>query len=135
MKPQIQIAVDWWAIQLAVGTKQDNGDAMTTVLMNVLASKVPQPTPTQLDTFKAALAAEIEAGWAKPWTRNIVNDYGVDAKLAAAATKAGIQAACPPFPIKTGMDISDTELSVRLGYNGKWQVLWQSAHPGSSDAT
>lgn len=126
MEKQIEVAVNWWASQLATRTKQDNGDAVTGMLMGMLANTYAMPTAAQVETFKAALTEELKVETQKPYFQGIHNDYGADKLLRKAATASGIEANCPPFPIKTNMWIRPEYVSVRHGYGAEEEVLWEA---------
>lgn len=136
MEKQIEVAVNWWAEQLARGARQDNGDATSNLLVSMLSASMPLASEAQVNVFKRVLTDELRAAMAKHWDesqpqkggmfRSIYNDYGVDSKLAAAAKVAGIEAQCPPFPMKTCMWIDPDRVAVRNGYGAKEQVLWQA---------
>jgi hypothetical protein len=124
MEKELSVAVAWWADRLRELAKQDNGDAMTGALMGLLASRMRPPSEEQISTFKVALTEAMRPRMAKPYLRSIVCDYHPDPALREAAEKAGIEADCPPFPIKTGMRIEPGRVSVRYGYGAEEQVLY-----------
>ena len=125
MDEALKVAVDWWAAQLG-GTTQDNGDAMTAVLMPLLQDRMPKPTEAQIETFKTVLTEALRKRLdGPPYLRGVHNDYHPDPVLREAARAAGIEADCPPFPIKTNMWITDESVKVCHGYHGETKVLWE----------
>lgn len=126
MEKQIEVAVNWWANLLDQGARQDNGDAMTAVLMGMLSATIKPPKSEQIETFRAELTKGLRAAMEKPHFRSLYNDYGVDPILAEAAKAAGIEANCPPFPVKTCMWINKERVTVRYGYGAPETVLWEA---------
>lgn len=126
MEKQIEVAVKWWGNLIANGARQDNGDAMTAFLMDRISATIKPPTEEQIQTFRDALTKGLRKAVTERHFRSIYNDYGCDPILAEAASQAGIQGACPPFPVKTCMWIRPERVSVRYGYGAKEQVLWEA---------
>jgi hypothetical protein len=47
MEKQIEVAVDWWANQLANGARQDNGDAATNFFTAMVSASIPLASEAQ----------------------------------------------------------------------------------------
>lgn len=132
MKEQIEVAAKWWADQFRHGTKQDNGDGMTTILATVIGSRIE--TASKADAFEAALKELLPDHLLRCWTpedpscgsslRCLSCDYGPCQLLQEAAHRAGIDPFCPPFPMKTVMWINPDSVRVKHGYGAPDQVLW-----------
>ena len=142
MKDQIAVAAKWWADQFRNGTKQDNGDVMTTMFATLCAGAF-SVTPEHADAFESALIEALPEHLGKTWkaddprfgssTRALMTDYGADMVLSAAAKSAGIQSGCPPFPMKTVMWIDPDKVRVRHGYAAQPIELWPNDQANASE--
>ncbi len=137
MKEQIAIAAKWWADQLRITTKQDNGDA----LCNALVGLIPRdpPDPLKVNAFERELADRLPGYLARGWDvdnpmrgsalRTLGCDYGPGELLAEAAEASGIKPMCPPFPMKTVMWIDPDGVKVGHGYRAEPEILWTLSRP------
>jgi hypothetical protein len=132
-----KVAAQWWADRLAGPCKQDNGDRsmtgmLTAGLMAMNQSSLQYPSEEQLEKFKAALVAALDAkaenhaqrGGDYPYRACLGVDYGPDADLAKAAEAAGIDGSRHRFPIKTVMWINPGDVAVRYGYGADETPLY-----------
>lgn len=145
MKEEIEAAVKWWGKQLREGTRQDNGDAMQSVLATMVASQM-RVTPEQVDVFEKTLATLLPKYLGRIWDplkpnfgsacRVLDCDYGAHLLLVAAALLAGIEPTCPPFPMKTVMWINPGNVQVRHGYRAPEETIWkeEEKEPCCADA-
>lgn len=132
MDKEVAVAVQWWADILSGRAKQDNGDAMTGMLMNMLSDTIKPPTTEQLDIFKEALAASMHATARSGYYMSLVVDYHPDKLLREAAEKAGICADAPPFPVKTYMRIEKGSVKVNYGYRAPAVELMPAVDRGNA---
>lgn len=116
-KEQIGVAVEWWAKALR-NPKFDNGDdsnAGGMAMVLALMARGNGPSAGQIETFKSALAVELEK--AKNDYYSVNTDYGPGYVLGLAADKAGISGSA--FPWKTMMYFQNGGVQVACGYGAK----------------
>lgn len=136
-RPEIHVAVDWWATQLLGPCHTDAGDPTGNIeAMTMWAqSKRDQPGEHQIDRFRVALHALTasmcaDTSWREDdpmrgsANRTLAVDYGPDFTIRCALDFAGIQGGSLLLPIKTVMWIDPSSVKVRCGYHGGEVVLW-----------
>jgi hypothetical protein len=123
----ITIAVDWWVNAIRGGAKQDNGDAMQSMLTAFVAAEIGPPTEYQIDVFRTKLNTFLVGLLLSPSTprfhdRLLSVDYQPEGTLLAAANHANLSAL--HFPVKTVMWLKNDSIRVRHGYGASIQTLW-----------
>jgi len=129
---EVEAAVFWWSNQLRGGARQDNGDAIQSIMTTLVASREERPTEAQLARFREALTVALdkrmkESGWdpTRPtWGgafRTLTVDYSPEPILGDAAREAGIKTW---FPIKTCMRIDPVNVQVGLGYRAPFETIY-----------
>ncbi|MFJ6730020.1 hypothetical protein ACIQPQ_34485 [Streptomyces sp. NPDC091281] len=137
-RPESRAAADWWAAKLSVPARHDTGAAGSDALADTVSALVRrQRTQAQIAAFRDALVDEIEKHVAKydwrpddpdfgSYMRSILVDYGPDAVLADAATRAGFELRMLDLPMKTVMWINPGIVKVAEGYRSKPVVIWRA---------
>jgi len=124
LETRIEVAAKRWADQLRTRTKQDNGDLMTEMMVNMVA-EVQSPTESaKVEAFEAELADALSAPDVGYAGRCLSTDYGPGGLIRQAAITAGVTPDCPPFPMKTCMWIDDDKVTVSHGYSAPVVQLW-----------
>lgn len=130
---EARAAARWWADRLTADEAQRTGDGLNEAFADFARSKMPAPSPEQIETFRTHLEARIlqmirspESCWqdaldtGEPHRgsafRTIMVDYGPDPILKDAADVAGVKALL--LPMKTCMWVNPGSVRVSHGYNG-----------------
>ncbi len=134
LRPEIGIAVDWWADQLLGDAEHDAGDFGINAIMLCDQSDLDKLEKRHVERFRLALFALTSCLCADSWreeeprwgsaNRTLATDYGPDATLDCALRYAGITGGNLRLPIKTCMWINPGIVKVRLGYHGREGVLY-----------
>ena len=128
-RPEIEVAVNWWADVLLHGGRHDAGDAKIDMMASWASSKVERPDKRVVEKFRVSLAALTACIFVEHWhedepkigsgLRTLSVDYGPDHTLRCALEYAGLRDGYMLLPIKTVMWISPESVKVRPGYSGQ----------------
>jgi hypothetical protein len=150
MSTYAQIAADWWADQIGNPSRgTGTGDGMLDASQEWGRSHMPNPTQSQVETFRAALRELIDERIVghDSWTEAVEKgeprwgasfrvfgtDYGPDPILADALARAGIHAgALSPLPVKTRMWVNPGRVVVAHGYGAAREVVYDENAPNVS---
>lgn len=136
---EARVAARWWADRLAEGEMGSvGGDGTSDALASFVRLKTLQPTPEQIDAFRAHLErALFKVATKDHWTEAVVRcmprwgsalrsfgvDYGPDPILADALEAAGLNPKKLLLPLKTVMWFNPGAVTVSLGYNAPEKPL------------
>lgn len=136
MLEEIEAAAEWWASHLREPVKQDMGDVVGNAIMAIWEPLVERPTESQVREFKTnlkAILAELFRGdswkpeqpeWGSSY-RCIHSDYDAGPEVRAAAYMARIYETRTLFPIKSYMWVNPGKVTVRQGYHGEVQTIFE----------
>lgn len=123
----LEAAADWWAASITE-SKQDNGDAFQSVMVNFVVSKIStSPTEDQLNLFKSLFIGELSLGlttFSSKTHEFIGVDYHPDHVLEICAKAANINPI--RFPMKSGMSLDYKECTVKAarGYRAEFKQIY-----------
>ena len=128
MEKSYEIAANWWATRIKNGKKFNNGENDTTnFLASLLATQNALnaiPNEEKLNKFEKVLAKRIKEELKETSTVIIKVDYNPDDILLYAAQKAEIDSKV--FPWKTIVWVEKNKVTVRDGYDGKIETIFNS---------
>lgn len=120
-KEAAKAAADWWANQLS-GTKFDNGEPMHGILAQMVSDGLPKLSDDQISRFrKELLKAICEAECHHDLFISV--DYHPCAILRIAGEAAGIDVG-DRLPWKTGMKVSDKNVTIACGYGAPFECIY-----------
>ena len=129
------VAANWWKDNMGSRAKQNNGEAMQSVLMSMLSGRM-FIDEKQREAFAQALKKVIIETLESRGRMDIYVDYDPDYVLAEAAQSCGIRPVMGLFPCKTSMWIEKGLVSVSCGYGADSKEIYNAkdeSQPGSNE--
>lgn len=126
------VAAEWWTNAIANPTPNSfcNGDrtsdsSFMMMIMGHMLAEQNAAKPEQLEAFRENLIKRIESELDREARVQLDCDYGPCNILGEAAEEVGINTRV--FPFKRRMNITNTSVEVKDGYDADWKTLYSES--------
>ncbi len=116
------VAADWWSNHIGSKAGCDNGDSFQSMMLYMLAAQ-SDVTESQKQVFSKLIKDLVMRELKRTESVCLSVDYAPDYELYDVAVKSGISPSA--FPCKTVMWIEPGSVSVKYGYQGDIQELYE----------